>query len=215
MGIAERKQREKEQRRNEIITAAEKVFFSKGLVNATIDEIAEEAELSKGTIYLYFKSKEDLYLAIHLRGQEILEQMFEEAIERQQTGFGKIRAIGEAYFSFFIMYPDYFNALTYYETRDLPYDDDDSLSAMCLQKAMQINELLCRVLRLGIADGSIRSDIDPFQVSLILWGQTTGLIQFTSLKGELLRRKFSVTQKDLFSYYLQFVSDGLRARVVE
>ena len=40
MGIAERKEREKEQRRNNIIDAAESVFFSKGIENATMDEIA-------------------------------------------------------------------------------------------------------------------------------------------------------------------------------
>ncbi|MDL1893205.1 helix-turn-helix transcriptional regulator, partial [Sphingobacteriales bacterium CHB3] len=52
MGIIERKEREKEQRREEIVTAAEKIFFEKGLAIATMDEIAEAAELSKGTLYL-------------------------------------------------------------------------------------------------------------------------------------------------------------------
>jgi len=47
MGIVERRQREKEQRRSAIIDAAEAVFFSKGLEIATMDDVAEEAELSK------------------------------------------------------------------------------------------------------------------------------------------------------------------------
>ena len=67
MGITERREREKEQRHNDIIDAAEKVFFSRGLEHATMDNVAVEAELSKGTLYLYFKSKEELYLAILLR----------------------------------------------------------------------------------------------------------------------------------------------------
>ncbi|MEO8168159.1 MAG: helix-turn-helix domain-containing protein, partial [bacterium] len=60
MGIIERKEREKEHRREDIIAAAQKIFFEKGLPSATMDEIAEAAELSKGTLYLYYKSKEDL-----------------------------------------------------------------------------------------------------------------------------------------------------------
>ena len=52
MGIAERREREREQRRNTILDAAETVFFSKGINLATMDEVAEEAELSKGTLYL-------------------------------------------------------------------------------------------------------------------------------------------------------------------
>lgn len=67
MGIQERKEREKESRKEEIINAAQKIFFEKGLPAATMDEIAEAAELSKGTLYLYYKSKEDLYLAVTMR----------------------------------------------------------------------------------------------------------------------------------------------------
>ena len=61
MGITERKEREKLQRREDILNAAERVFFSKGHKNSTMDDVAEEAELSKGTLYLYFKSKEGFY----------------------------------------------------------------------------------------------------------------------------------------------------------
>jgi AcrR family transcriptional regulator len=72
MGTAERREREKEERRNSILDAAEKVFFSKGVREATMDDIAEEAEVSKGTIYLYFGSKEEVYLGIDLRALKIL-----------------------------------------------------------------------------------------------------------------------------------------------
>ena len=64
MGIAERKEREKQQRREEIVQAAEEVFFSKGFEKSTMDDVAEKAELSKGTLYLYFKSKEELLIGI-------------------------------------------------------------------------------------------------------------------------------------------------------
>ena len=85
MVIAERKEREKEQRRNDIIDAAESIFFSKGIENATMDEIAEEAELSKGTLYLYFKSKEGLLFAIDLRAMKILLTMFKETISQKKS----------------------------------------------------------------------------------------------------------------------------------
>ena len=52
MGIVERKEREKEARKNLILDAAERVFQAKSIQNATMDDIAHEAELAKGTIYL-------------------------------------------------------------------------------------------------------------------------------------------------------------------
>ena len=64
MGIAERKQREKEQRRQHILQVAETIFLEKGINSSTMDEIAAVCELSKGTLYLYFKSKEELFLDI-------------------------------------------------------------------------------------------------------------------------------------------------------
>ena len=64
MGIQERKERERERRRQQIIVAAKKVFSEKGFNKATMDDIAGEAELSPGTLYLYFKNKEELYLVV-------------------------------------------------------------------------------------------------------------------------------------------------------
>ena len=84
MGIAERKERERLRRREEIIDAAERVFFTKGIRDATMDDVAEEAELSKGTLYLYFKSKQELYLAINFRGLSLLSDMFRKTIAQHE-----------------------------------------------------------------------------------------------------------------------------------
>ena len=67
MGIQERKEREKERRRQQIIVAAKRVFSEKGFNKATMEDIAKEAELSPGTLYLYFKNKEELYASLSLR----------------------------------------------------------------------------------------------------------------------------------------------------
>ena len=49
----------------EIVGVARKVFARKGFHDATVDEIAETAGLAKGTVYVYFRSKRSLYLALH------------------------------------------------------------------------------------------------------------------------------------------------------
>jgi len=67
MGIQERKERERERRRQQIIVAAKRIFKEKGFGRATMEDIAKEAELSPGTLYLYFKNKEDLYASLSLR----------------------------------------------------------------------------------------------------------------------------------------------------
>jgi AcrR family transcriptional regulator len=59
MGIHERKEREKERRRQQIMVAAKRVFSVNGFSKSTMEDIAREAELSPGTIYLYFKNKDE------------------------------------------------------------------------------------------------------------------------------------------------------------
>ena len=67
MGIQERKQRERERRRQQILVAAKRVFSNRGFNKATMEDIAKEAELSPGTLYLYFKNKDELYASLFLR----------------------------------------------------------------------------------------------------------------------------------------------------
>src|SRR3989304_8141317 len=101
MGIHERKEREKEHRRDEILNAAQKVFFEKGLAVATMDEIAETAELSKGTLYLYYKCKEDLYLGVTMRGMQILYDKLAAVIARNEPVPHTIALLAQAFFEFF------------------------------------------------------------------------------------------------------------------
>ena len=210
MGIAERKEREKEQRKKDIINAAERIFFTKGHENATMDDVATEAELSKGTLYLYFKNKEDLYLAIHLRGNKILRAMFEKAFDQNKTGLEKTKAIGRAYVEFYKTYPDYFNALIYYESREIDFKDQDSVATECLMEGKTTLELLIKSLEIGMKDGSIRSDLDPLKTALNLWGQTTGVIQISTLREKIvLLPNFSLTAEEVIDYNFELIAHAL------
>ena len=94
MGITERKKREKEQRKKEILDAAETLFFSREYDNVSMDEIATIAELNKATLYLYFRNKEALFSAIVLRGMRILNTMYQECIETPLPGVTKVSSSG-------------------------------------------------------------------------------------------------------------------------
>ena len=211
MGIAERREREKEQRKNDIIDAAERVFFDQGHENATMDDVAKEAELSKGTLYLYFKNKEELYLAIHLRGNKILRSLFEKTIDKYNSGLEKTKAIGLAYVEFYKTYPNYFNALIYYESREINFEDEDSVAFECLVEGKATLEMLINSIIIGIKDGSIRPDIDPVKTALSLWGQTTGMVQIAALKEKIvLLPHFSLNAEELIEYGFELISHSLK-----
>jgi AcrR family transcriptional regulator len=83
MGIQERKEREKERRRQQIMIAAKRVFSANGFNRSTMEDIAREAELSPGTIYLYFKNKDELYASLSLRILQYLNIRLKHVINRK------------------------------------------------------------------------------------------------------------------------------------
>jgi AcrR family transcriptional regulator len=85
MGIQERKEREKERRKQQIIVAAKRVFSKKGFNKATMEDIAKESELSPGTLYLYFKNKEELYASLSLRILYFQNIRVEQVIREKDT----------------------------------------------------------------------------------------------------------------------------------
>ena len=89
-----RRKKEREERRASILDAARKVFDRRGVAAATMDEVASTAELSKGTLYLYFHSKDELFLALGSRVLDDVIAAFEElgAVE-QRTGLQRFRTL--------------------------------------------------------------------------------------------------------------------------
>ncbi len=99
MGIQERKERERERRRQQIIVAAKRVFSDKGFNKATMEDIAKEAELSPGTLYLYFKNKDELYASLSLRILQYLIIRLEHVNDNKSLDPDqKVQALNEAMF---------------------------------------------------------------------------------------------------------------------
>jgi len=94
MGIQERKEREKGRRRQQIMIAAKRVFYNKGFAGVTMEDIAREAELSPGTLYLYFKNKDELCASLSLRILQYLNMRLRHvSSEKELDGKQKLEAL--------------------------------------------------------------------------------------------------------------------------
>ncbi len=177
MGIQERKEREKEARREEILAAAEKVFFEKGLATTTVDEIAQAAELSKGTLYLYYRSKEDLYLAVASRGLEVMHEMFVRAISTDEHTIKRIINLEEAYYQFFQRHQDYFRMFYFFENPQFHTMVSSEMMEQCLVKDKQIWELVSDLFKQAIQEGLFHARLEPLEVGIILWSNANGFLR--------------------------------------
>ncbi len=198
LSTLERRQEEKEQRRNDIVDAAEVVFAQKGVDKATMADVAKQARLSRGLIYFYFKDKDDLYLGIMHRATQKLREAFEKAASGNKTGYEKIMAFGRAYVVFSKEEPEYFHAVTDFESRQIDLANPLQNESECLLEGNRVLAMMAEAIAEGVKDGSIRKDIgDPLKASVCLWGFTHGVIQIAAKKEEMFQHLFSINPDEL------------------
>lgn len=208
MGTKERKEREKEQRKQAILDAAESVFFSKGFLAATVDDIAAEAELSKGAIYLYFPGKEDIAAAIVLRAIRLLNSAFSRASASETVGLKKIEAIGRAFVRFFrehTAHARFMNQMSDYkkDNSELPH------VIQCATEGAEAYRIMVDAIITGQQDGSIRKELDPMMTALTLSSFSEGLLQMVTLQGDLVEQIMGRKIEELFDFAFGFMARGL------
>ncbi|HEY4612361.1 MAG TPA: TetR/AcrR family transcriptional regulator [Bacteroidota bacterium] len=197
MGIPERKEREKEHRREEIINAAQKVFFEKGLQVATMDEIAEEAELSKGTLYLYYKSKEDLYLAVMMRGIEILYNMFAETTSTQEPTVVQLVKMGDAYYEFFKQHRNYFRMFYFFQHPQFHKGVSEDMMLNCADENQRVWRQVVELIQRGMNEGDLRSDINPMETAVVLWSSSNAIMTRMDTQLEYFKEKMGVDLEEV------------------
>lgn len=217
MGIEERKEREKEQRRQDIIDAAEKVIFAKGLEQTTMEEIAEEAELSKGTLYLYFKNKNELYMAICERGSNLLNSRFARLFSEDYTGLELIRMMGETYLNFVRDNPDYFRTLKHYESlNDGEELGNSPMAQVCEANRQEAMNYMVRALQIGMQDGTVDDRYDPKELAVLIWSSTYGITHVTYMKqtGHHMKMldEMKIDTGSLFKNFLNLLGTGMATK---
>lgn len=205
MGVAERKQREKANRETSILEAAKKVFLAKGLLAATIDDIAAEAELGKGTLYRHYRSKEDIMLAISEQAVRELHTLYTKAADGPASGLAKVLGMMRGYYAFVLANPAYFGFIAFFES-PLPTTNAE----IVYETTTAINELFQRVLQQGMQDGSLRPDLRAELLASTLWASSYGMMQFIVSKGAHLAEQLQVDLDELFETYLASLENGLR-----
>ncbi len=122
--IQARKERERAAREELILDHAQRMLLRDGFQHLNLDELAEAVEYSKGTLYLHFKTKEDLALAVVTRAQKERADMFERALGFRGRSREQVAAVGFACCHFAKVYPDYYNvemmlkSLSFWEKAD-------------------------------------------------------------------------------------------------
>lgn len=205
----------KQLKEQNIILAAEKVFGTVGFRNAKMDDIAAEAGITKVTLYAYFQSKENLYMAITFKGFQALVDSNYNTVHHKQKEPGIESALAlmedfmsfcEAHFLYSEAILDYFSLIRSASDGMHEVKLTDAIKESIYYKKMQDIQnfpfkLSAQEIERGQKDGSILNLTNPMFLSLHAWMQIVGYVKILNASSDdtIL---FNVDLKDLKTYTL-------------
>jgi AcrR family transcriptional regulator len=212
MGTEERREREKAARQEAIMASARGLFFAKGFNPTTMDEIANKAELSKGALYLYFSSKEDLYVTVLNEGLKILFDRIEAVFQLDLPPDQLIRRFGEVRYRYYLDYREYYRIFFFRQHRDVDVARQLLSHALVqenLDKGMRNFQRFIGVIQKGIDQG-IFAPADPRKAAVAFWGAINGVLFF--FEEELSREFIGIEVEELIYYTIDLFINALKKR---
>jgi len=202
-----RKARDKLLRRTDILNAATRVFAEKGYHEATMSDIARQAEYAVGTIYLYFKDKQALYLALTDEKVDELIRRIKERIVNAGGGLEKIRALIEGEFAYFEENEDFFRI--YFSEGGLDgWAIKDKPSPATVEKIMKFLDYISGIIKLAQTENVIRKELDPKRTAHLLGSMIKSVI-IPWLKDKPSKKE---SLKGLSSFILDAFLNGTSAK---
>jgi len=167
---------DREHKRQAILQAAGQVFARKGFEPATLEAVAREAGLAKGTLYLYFKNKEDLYFHTVLHMLESLQACILQQAERSVGALDKMRAIALGQFDFFLRHRDTLQLFASFSSPSLARLHKRLIAPMMDKWAGHV-QLIAGLVEEGKRTGALRRDIESRDIALAFIGMTNQAAQ--------------------------------------
>ena len=189
MGIKERKEREKERRRQQIMVAAKRVFSRKSFNKATMEDIATEAELSPGTIYLYFKNKEELFASLSLRILHYMNVRLEQVHnEKYQKPEQKIKALKEALYEVYEFDPIVLINMFHLQSSETLINLSPNLLSDIKDLSRSSFGSMAKIFEEGIKKGDF-IDRHPVALADIVWALFSGVVLWEESKRLIDNKK--------------------------
>ncbi len=182
-----RKSREQQQKVDDILKAAKIVFFKKGFLKTTMDEIAYEAALSKPTIYKFFPTKEDLYFSLIVPViSDSFHKMEELNLQLQlnmySSGADLVKAVVNLFFNMYKAEPDIFRIGQIYQQAGMLWNLDAQIEDSITSASKEVMDEMRSLFDSAVSRGLIRN-VDRYKLVDILIGSFFGVVQLQDSKS--------------------------------
>lgn len=205
-GTTERKERKRAEREDRILRAAEQLILAKGFSETSVDDIAAKADVSKGAVYLHYRTKDDIYFSIATKALTIMRDMFLKAAKQEAIGLEKFKAIGYSFYEYTKKYPDYANIL--YDVSAPKLCHLLASEEHCQSLSDEIGQIMISSIELGKKDESIRPDVDPMAAAIIISSSLQGLLK-TVLSNRERMDEMGMDERYLVEYSIDLYGRSL------
>lgn len=188
MGLEERRKRERENRKNAILKAARRLFFENGFRPVTVESIAKKAELSKGSIYLYFKSKEEIYTQILLSDIDKFHEHFTDLLQNPTSASEAITKFAIIYVDLFLNERELFRILMTFMLHTNAMNLPEDLNNHLIKSTNRNINIIEEIFRYGIERGEFPPTMNLRLSRNAFWGLLNGIISLHLFTGMESRR---------------------------
>ncbi len=194
-----------------ILSAARVLFEENGIRQTTMDDIAAKAGCSKSTVYVYFRSKVEIYQHILFERMVMLRDRFKTAL-RKKTGFDEsFFAVCRVLTDFQREFPMYFSSIM----GDISVDEEEFEKTPILREVYVVSEdlnvILSEMLMAGMESGRLRHDLDLIATIFTLWAALGGIIKMAEQKERYFREKLRLSKRKYLDYSFKMLLYAMKA----
>jgi AcrR family transcriptional regulator len=192
LGVEEKrrkkKEKEKEIRRNTILKAARRLFFDRGFKAVTVDNIAAKAEVSKGSIYLCFESKEEIYTQILIADNISLYERIKNFSSIEASASQLLQEFSRIYVDYFLNDKELFRILMTFMMQTGQMHLTEEQSTELIRSTNENIKPISEIIKKGIDSGEFSPLSNVRQMQNAIWGILNGIISLYLYTGNPIKR---------------------------
>ena len=205
MIFEEKRKKEKENRKNTILRAARRLFFDRGFKSVTVDNIAAKSEVSKGSIYLCFESKEEIYAQILISDNIALYERIKNFSATEASASQLLLEFARIYVDYFLNDNELFRILMTFMIQTGQMNLTEKQNTELIRSTNENIKIISEIIQKGIDSGEFSPIGNIRQMQNAIWGMLNGVISLYVFTGNPAKRteRIHSTIRDSLNVFIE------------
>lgn len=210
--MGRRKKEPRSVHRENIASAASRLFMERGIAAVSMDDIAKAAGYSKATLYVYFENKEEIVGILVLNSMKKLYDYISSALAQQENTKARYHCICRGLVRYQEEFPFYFKMVL--DKINVDFEDYDCMpeEKETYQVGEEINEKIKYFLISGMEKGDLRGGLEIMPTIFNFWGMISGMIQLAANKEEYIQMSMGLSKNQFLEYGFSMLYNSIADR---